>query len=348
MSSTEPAADPADFESQPWVLLTATESQPDPLVQQEEPSQAQHAPNTPIGRCRFFFIVVFYYFLADLVGVTAGAERPRRGDKTPASFADYAVIEPVRSYKKKRGRPASTKSVDAQPEQQQQEEEVQGDDLSVALPIPSLPDLSSAVRQFMLGDGPKLSMGGIKTLSDQAVLDLLTKIPRVFLVNLDANPQQLVDATLLDSEVYTQYKDLTLPLHRYLVDKICAEWFGKLRFSTKTNYLNAIHRAAGAHQPLVTTALVLPYSGIAASIDGIIQSAVDGGMTHPSGTLGIFQSALTRLVAIQLGVPAEQRPVADATKQFKNDTLVAIESKCANGGSCWLRNGGDMHIQTNA
>ena len=45
-----------------------------------------------------------------------------------------------------------------QQQQQQQEEEVEHDDLSAALAIPSLPDLSSAVRQFMLGDGPKLSM----------------------------------------------------------------------------------------------------------------------------------------------------------------------------------------------
>jgi hypothetical protein len=151
---------------------------------------------------------------------------------------------------------------------------VEHDDLSAALAIPGRPELSNAVRRFMLGDGPKLSMEDIKTLSDQALLDLLTKIPGVFLVNLDADPQ-LVDANLLDIGVYTQYKDLTLPLHRCLVDKICAEWFAKLQFSIKSNYLHAIHRAAGAHQPLVTTALVLPYGGIAASIDGIIQSAVE-------------------------------------------------------------------------
>ena len=158
----------------------------------------------------------------------------------------------------------------------------------------------------------------------------MAKIPKAFLVNLDADPQQLVDANLLDIGVYSQYKDLTLPLHRYLVDRVCAEWFGKLRFSTKTNYFNAIHRVTGAHQPLVTTALELPYDEIAASIDAVIQSGVDAGtVKHPSGTLSVVQSAVTRLVAIQLGVPAEQRPVADATKKFKNDTLLAIENKCA-------------------
>jgi hypothetical protein len=47
---------------------------------------------------------------------------------------------------------------------------VENDNLSAALAIPGLPDLSSAVRLFMLGDGPKLSMEGIKSLSDQAVL----------------------------------------------------------------------------------------------------------------------------------------------------------------------------------
>lgn len=87
----EPAAEHAGFESQPGVLPTATESHPDDLVLVEEPFPAQPASNGPIGRCRFFFIVVFHYFLADLVGLAAGAERPRRGDKTPASFADYAV-----------------------------------------------------------------------------------------------------------------------------------------------------------------------------------------------------------------------------------------------------------------
>lgn len=97
----EPAAEHADFESQPGVLLTATESQPDPLVLVKEPSQAQPASNEPIGRCRFSFIVVFHYFSADLVGLAAGTVRPRRGDKTPASFADYAVIEPLRSQKKR-------------------------------------------------------------------------------------------------------------------------------------------------------------------------------------------------------------------------------------------------------
>lgn len=125
--------------------------------------------------------------------------RPRRGDKTPTSFADYTVIEPVRSQKKNRGRPASNKAVDTQPaQQQQQQEEVEHDDLSAVLAIPGLPDLSNAVRQFMLGDGPKLSMEGIRTLSDQAVLDLLAKIPGVFLVNVEADPQQLVDSHLLD------------------------------------------------------------------------------------------------------------------------------------------------------
>ncbi len=105
-------------------------------------------------------------------------------------------------------------------------------------------------------------MEDVKCLSDHAVLDLLAKIPEAFLVNLDADPQQLVEANLLDIGVYSQYKDLTLPLHRYLVDRVCTEWFGKLRFATKTNYLNAIHRVTGAHQPLVTTALVLPYDAM--------------------------------------------------------------------------------------
>ncbi len=212
------------------------------------------------------------------------------------------------------------------------------DDLSAVLAIPGLPDLSNAVRQFMLGDGPKLSMEGIRTLSDQAVLDLLAKIPGVFLVNVEADPQQLVDSHLLDVGVYSQYKGLTLPLHRYLLDRICTEWFAKLRFSTKTNYLNAIQRFAGAYEPALTTALVLPYDGPAATIDSLTQSSVDAEkMQLPSATLGVFQSALTRLVAIQLGVPAEQRPFADpyAKINVKNETLPDIENKSSSGGSAW-------------
>ncbi|KAG7674716.1 hypothetical protein NADE_008004 [Nannochloris sp. 'desiccata'] len=215
----EPAGATADFESQPGVLLTAIESQPDLFASIEEPSQAQPASNGPTG-----------------------STRPRRGDKTPASFADYAVIEPVRSQKKKRGRSPKTRVAEVQPTQQQEEEEEEEeeeDDLPAALAIPglpALPDLGGAVREFMLGEGPKLSMEGIKHLSDQAVLNLLAKIPAAFLVNLDADPQQLVNANLLDIGVYSQYKHLALPLQRYLIDRVCAEWFGKLLFTTKSNY----------------------------------------------------------------------------------------------------------------
>ncbi|KAH7623898.1 hypothetical protein NADE_008712 [Nannochloris sp. 'desiccata'] len=124
---------------------------------------------------------------ADLVGVAAGTARPRRGDKTPAFFSDYAVIEPVRSQKKKRGRPAKKRVAEVQPAQEQPQEEVH-DDLSTVFAIPGLPapvDLGAAVREFMLGDGPKLSVAGIKSLGDQAVLELLAKVPAPFLVNLD-------------------------------------------------------------------------------------------------------------------------------------------------------------------
>ena len=80
------------------------------------------------------------------------------------------------------------------------------DDLSaLAIPgLPALPDLGAAVREFMLGEGHKLSMEDLKSLSDHAVLDLLAKIPAAFLDNLDADPQQLVNANLLDIGVYSQ------------------------------------------------------------------------------------------------------------------------------------------------
>ena len=55
------------------------------------------------------------YFLADLVGVVARTTRPRRGDKTPASFADYAVIESGRCQTKKRGRPPKKRVAEVQP-----------------------------------------------------------------------------------------------------------------------------------------------------------------------------------------------------------------------------------------
>ncbi|KAG7669551.1 hypothetical protein NADE_005797 [Nannochloris sp. 'desiccata'] len=210
----QPATATTTFESQPRVLPTATESQPDLFLWVEEPFQAHPASNGPMGSLDSHLSMFSATFLADLIGVAAGTARPRRGDKTPASFADYT-------------------------------------------PLSSLS----------------------------------------------------AEADLLNHGVYRQYKDLTLPLQRYLVDMICAEWFGKLRFATKTNYLNAIHRVTEAHHKCR--------------------------LTHPSGTLSVLQSALTRLVAIQLGVPADQRPVADATKKFKNRTLLTIESKSANGGSAW-------------
>ena len=96
MSNMEPAAATADFESQPGVLPTATESQPDPFVLVEEPSQALPTSNEPMGRFRLSFIDVFCYFLADLVGVAAGTVRPRRGDKTPAKFDEFTVIKPTK------------------------------------------------------------------------------------------------------------------------------------------------------------------------------------------------------------------------------------------------------------
>ena len=114
MSNMEPAAATADFESQPGVLPTATESQPDPFVLVEEPSQALPTSNEPMGRFRLSFIDVFCYFLADLVGVAAGTVRPRRGDKTPAKFDEFTVIKPTR------GCPTKKRVAEVQPTQQQQ------------------------------------------------------------------------------------------------------------------------------------------------------------------------------------------------------------------------------------
>ncbi|KAG7669021.1 hypothetical protein NADE_003891 [Nannochloris sp. 'desiccata'] len=86
--------------------------------------------------------------LVDLIGVVAGTARPRRGDKTPASFSDYTVIQPVR------GRPVKKRVAEVQAmQQQQQQQEEEHDDLS-ALAIPGLPDLGAAVREFMLGTLP--------------------------------------------------------------------------------------------------------------------------------------------------------------------------------------------------
>ncbi|KAG7674382.1 hypothetical protein NADE_008140 [Nannochloris sp. 'desiccata'] len=137
------------------------------------------------------------------------------------------------------------------------------------------------------------------------------------------------------------------------MDRLCAEWFAKLRFSTKTNFLNAIHRFTGAYQPAPTTAVVLPYDGIATAIDLVIQSAVDSGkIQHPYGTLGVFQSAITRLIAIQLGLQAEQCPVADphAKINIKNETLpdVKLDAMEEMLGSCWQRNRDALRIQKSA
>jgi hypothetical protein len=77
------------------------------------------------------------------------------------------------------------------------------------------------------------------------------------LVNLDAAPEELAAAGLLELAVYEQYKDLTLPLHRYLADRVIVEWFGRLRPTTKSSSLGAIHRIFGGVVP--AAALVLPY-----------------------------------------------------------------------------------------
>jgi hypothetical protein len=58
-------------------------------------------------------------------------------------------------------------------------------------------------------------------------------------------------------------------------------------------------------------------------------------MHNPHGSLTIYQGGLARLVAIQLGIPSEQCPVAELTAKHKNDTLAAIEHKCSVGGSSW-------------
>lgn len=198
----------------------------------------------------------------------------------------------------------------------------------------SAADLDAAIRQFMLGEGPQLGVNDIQHLDDTAVGSLVAQIHPAFLVNLDAAPEELAAAGLLELSVYEQYKDLTLPLHRYLVDRVIVEWFGGLRPTTKSNYLGAIHRVFGGVVP--AAALVLPYDDMAAKVDALIQSSVDSGKMHnPPGSLTVYQGGLARLVSIQLGIPGEQRPVAELTAKHKNDTLAAIEHKCNAGGSSW-------------
>ncbi|KAG7667965.1 hypothetical protein KSW81_005882 [Nannochloris sp. 'desiccata'] len=137
----ELAAATADFESQPGVFPTATKSQPKPSGPVGEPSQADAPSNERTGTARSW-------------------SRPRRGNKNPASFADYAVIKPVR------GRPSKKRVAEVQPAQEllrQQEEEhddlsVQKQHVALAIPgLPALPDLGGPIREFMLGDGPKLT-----------------------------------------------------------------------------------------------------------------------------------------------------------------------------------------------
>jgi hypothetical protein len=135
---------------------------------------------------------------------------------------------------------------------QQSAEQEQGQDVlqaaDVDLPAPAA-DLDAAIRQFMLGEGPQLSVNDIQHLDDAAVSGLVAQMHPALLVNLDAAPEELAAAGLLELAVYEQYKDLTLPLHRYLVDRVIVEWFGRLRPTTKSNYLGAIHRVFGGVVP---------------------------------------------------------------------------------------------------
>jgi hypothetical protein len=103
-------------------------------------------------------------------------------------------------------------------------------------------DLDAAIRLFMLGEGPQLGVNDIQHLDDTSVSGLAAQMHPAFLVNLDAVPEELAAAGLLEPAVYEQYKDLTLSLHRYLVDRVIMEWFARLRPTTKSNYLGAIHR----------------------------------------------------------------------------------------------------------
>jgi hypothetical protein len=113
---------------------------------------------------------------------------------------------------------------------------------------------------------------------------------------------------------------------------VIVEWFGRLRPTTKSNYLAAIHRVFGGVVP--AAAFVLPYDDTTAKVDALIQSSVDSGKMHNfHGSLTVYQGGLARLVAVQLGIPSEQRPVAELTAKHKNDTLAAIEHKCNAGGS---------------
>ncbi|KAG7674128.1 hypothetical protein NADE_009286 [Nannochloris sp. 'desiccata'] len=268
-------------------------------------------------------------------GQETTGERPRRERKAP-DMEEFDITTGSRARKQRKAPPVLDADVEDLPDLPQQSAEQEQDVLQAAdadLPAPAA-DLDTAIRQFMLGEGPQLGVNDIQRLDDAAVSGLVAKIHPAFLVNLDAAPEELAAAGLLEVAVYGQYKDLTLPLHRYIVDRVIVEWFARLRPTTKSNYLGAIHRVFGGVMP--AAALVLPYDEIAAQVDAIIQSSVDSGKMHnPHGSLTVYQGGLARLVSIQLGIPGEQRPVAELTAKHKNDTLAAIEHKCNAGGSSW-------------
>jgi hypothetical protein len=251
-------------------------------------------------------------------------------------MGEFDITTVSRARKQLKAPPALDADVEDLPDLPQQSAEQEQDVLQAAdanLPAPAA-DLDAAIRQFMLGEGPQIGVNDIQRLDDTSVGSFIAQMHPALLVNLDAAQEELASAGLLVPAVYEQYKDLTLPLHRYIVDRVIVEWFGRLRPSTKSNYLGAIHRIFGGVVP--AAALVLPYDEIAAKVDAIIQSSVDSGKMHnPHGSLTVYQGGLARLVSIQLGILGEQRPVAELTAKHKNDTLAAIEHKCNAGGSSW-------------
>jgi hypothetical protein len=140
--------------------------------------------------------------LTTSVGVGAG-DRPRRERKAP-DMEEFDVTTVGRAPKQLKTLPVLISDAEDLHDLPQQSAEQEQDVLQAAdvdLPAPAA-DLDAAIRLFMLGEGPQLSVNDIQHLDDAAVGGLAAQMQPAFLVNLDAAPEELAAAGLLELAVY--------------------------------------------------------------------------------------------------------------------------------------------------
>ncbi|KAL4514277.1 hypothetical protein Ndes2437A_g00998 [Nannochloris sp. 'desiccata'] len=102
-------------------------------------------------------------------GQETTGERPRRERKAP-DMEEFDITTGSRARKQRKAPPVLDADVEDLPDLPQQSAEQEQDVLQAAdadLPAPAA-DLDTAIRQFMLGEGPQLGVNDIQRLDDAA------------------------------------------------------------------------------------------------------------------------------------------------------------------------------------